>query len=252
MSAAPSPASAADDAVIWHDVECASYDADLPLWRRLAAAAGGAVLELGAGTGRVALDLAARGHRVAALDSDPALVRELARRARERGVDIGVHAGDARAFSLGRRYTLVAAPMQVAQLLGGRDGRAAMLASVGRHLEPGGVLALALANPAEGIPEGDILPPLPDVRERDGWVYSSRPVAVRERPGAIAIDRVRESVSPRGEHRASMATIVLDRVGADEIVAEAVGAGWRERERLRVPDTAAYVGSDVVVLEAAA
>ena len=24
------------EAVIWHDVECAAYDIDLPLWRRLA------------------------------------------------------------------------------------------------------------------------------------------------------------------------------------------------------------------------
>ena len=45
------------DAVVWQDVECASYDADLPLWRELAAAAAGPVLDLGCGTGRVALDL---------------------------------------------------------------------------------------------------------------------------------------------------------------------------------------------------
>ena len=44
--------------VMWHDVECGSYVADLPLWRRLAAEAGGPVLDVGAGTGRVALDLA--------------------------------------------------------------------------------------------------------------------------------------------------------------------------------------------------
>ena len=63
------------DAVIWHDVECGGYEADLGLWRELAAAAGGPVLELGSGTGRVALDLAARGHDVTAVDSDPALIR---------------------------------------------------------------------------------------------------------------------------------------------------------------------------------
>ena len=50
--------STGDDApahVVWHDVECGGYDADLPLWRELAREAGGPVLDVGAGTGRVAL-----------------------------------------------------------------------------------------------------------------------------------------------------------------------------------------------------
>ena len=65
--------------VIWHDVEHGSYDADLPLWRQLADATGGPVLDLGAGTGRVSVDLAAQGHDVVALDSDPELLAELVR-----------------------------------------------------------------------------------------------------------------------------------------------------------------------------
>ena len=48
--------------VAWHEVENGSYDADLFLWRQLADTANGPVLDLGAGTGRVAADLAARGH----------------------------------------------------------------------------------------------------------------------------------------------------------------------------------------------
>ena len=47
--------------VVWHDVECGRYDADLPLWRELAASARRPVLDVGAGTGRVALDLARAG-----------------------------------------------------------------------------------------------------------------------------------------------------------------------------------------------
>ena len=66
-------------AVIWHDVECGAYDADLALWRELAAAAGGPILDVGAGTGRVALDLARHGHEVVALDSDPDAARRAAR-----------------------------------------------------------------------------------------------------------------------------------------------------------------------------
>ena len=69
-------------AVMWHDVECGTYTADLPLWRRLARDSGGPTLDVGAGTGRVALDLARAGERVTALDLDAELLAELARRAR--------------------------------------------------------------------------------------------------------------------------------------------------------------------------
>ena len=67
--------------VIWHDVECGAYDGDLALWRELADGGGGPILDLGCGTGRVALDLARRGHAVHGLDLDPELVAALNARA---------------------------------------------------------------------------------------------------------------------------------------------------------------------------
>jgi SAM-dependent methyltransferase len=238
------------EAVIWHDVECAGYLADLALWRRLAIERPGAVLELGAGTGRVALDLAGRGHEVWTLDSDPALVEGLLNRAGARGLDVQATTGDARGFDLGRRFALVIAPMQVVQLLGGPEGRASMLAAARRHLGPGGVLALALADPLEGVPSDDPLPPLPDVREVEGWVYSSRPVAVRAEGREIVIERVREAVSPRGELDSTDATIRLERVEAAELAEQGLGLGFRALEPRRIDPTDAYVGSTVVLLEA--
>ena len=53
------------DDVIWHDTECGSYAADLPLWRELAAAAPGPVLDVGAGTGVLAIAAARTGSKVA-------------------------------------------------------------------------------------------------------------------------------------------------------------------------------------------
>lgn len=255
MSAAV-PAERLADPAIWHDVECASYDADLPLWRELAeaTAGGAAVLDLGCGTGRVALDLASRGHDVTGLDCEPSFAAALATRARARGLRVRAEVADARSFSLpGQTFALAIAPMQVAQLLGGPDGRAGMLASARRHLSPGGILAVALADPFDGIDDaGEALPPLPDVREEDGWVYSSTPVAVREESEATAIDRLRQAVSPAGDLAESMATILLDRVEADQFEAEASAAGgYRVRERRHAPATTDYVGSIVVVLEAA-
>jgi SAM-dependent methyltransferase len=239
-------------AAIWHDVECASYEADLPLWRELAEAANGPILDLGCGTGRVALDLAARGHDLTGIDSEPSLVATLTARARERGLRVRAGTADARSFELsGQSFALAIAPMQVAQLLGGSEGRAAMLACVRRHLRAGGRLAVALADPLEGVPdEEELAPPLPDVREEEGWVYSSTPVGVREESGATAIDRLRQAVSPSGELDEFVATIVLDSLTPGELESEA-GDGWVVKERRNVPPTTDYVGSVVVVLEAA-
>jgi SAM-dependent methyltransferase len=239
-------------AAIWHDVECASYQADLPLWRELADASRGPVLDLGCGTGRVALDLAARGHDVTGLDSEPAFTRALVARARERALRVRAETADVRSFDLGgRTFALAIAPMQVAQLLGGSEGRARMLACVRRHLRPEGILAVALADPFEAIPaDEDPAPPLPDVREEEGWVYSSTPVDVRQEGSATAIDRLRQAVSPAGELDESLATILLDSVTPEELEAEA--AGYAARERRHVSATTDYVGSVVVMLEASA
>jgi SAM-dependent methyltransferase len=238
------------DAVAWHDVECASYEADLPLWRELADGRAGPVLDLGCGTGRVALDLAGRGHRVVGIDSDAELIRELGHRARQRDLRVDAMVGDVRSFDLGRRFELAIAPMQVAQLLGGADGRRRMLSCVGRHLKPGGLLAAALADPFEGVPVDSALPPMPDVREQDGWVLSSTPVAVRPEPGAVAVERVRQVVSPRGELAESVVTIRLENLDPDLLEREAAEAGFRAIGRRLVPETPDHVGSTVVLLEA--
>jgi SAM-dependent methyltransferase len=245
--------SAVENRVIWHDVECASYSADLGLWRELAGAAGGPVLDLGAGTGRVALDLADHGNDVWALDSDPALVDALAERARERGLRVHAVAADARTFELGPGapgFALAIAPMQVVQLLGNAAGRAAALARVRSVLRPGGIFAAAIADPFEGEAAELIGPPLPDVREQAGWVFQSQPIAVRQVPGGSEIDRVRQAVSPSGELSESFNTIRLDDLAPEELESDARAAGFQVRERRSVPPTGDYVGSTVVMLEA--
>jgi SAM-dependent methyltransferase len=231
-------------AATWHDVEHGSYDADLPLWRELAAASRGPVLDLGAGTGRVAVDLAARGHDVVALDSDPELLAELAARAASVA---GVQA-DARSFALGTRFALIVAPMQLAQILGGHRGRVAMLERVRAHLLPGGLLAAALSDPHDAVPaDGAAAPPLPDLLERDGWVFSSQPLSVRDERGRVVIERRRQAVSPAGELEVEDARIELDVVTVDEFEGEARAAGLEPAGRRTIPETLDHIGSTVVL-----
>lgn len=234
----------------WHDVECAAYGADLPLWRELAEERGGPVLDVGAGTGRVALDLAARGHEVVAVDLEADLVQACGERARSRSLAVTAVVGDARSLALDSRHPLAIFPMQVAQLLGSDQARADMLAALLGLLEPGGLVAVALADPFEGIPADEVLPPLPDVLEMDGWVFSSTPVAVRPLEGSVAIDRHRQSVSPAGELSAEDATILLDTVDPDALAAQGTAAGYTVLPHRSVPETRDYVGSTVVCLEA--
>lgn len=243
-------ASLASDAAAWHDVECASYSADLPVWRELAAEYGAPVLDVGCGTGRVAFELATRGHEVVGVDADPALVTAFNARLRDSDLDAKACVADARALALGRSFPLAILPMQVAQLLGGSDGRMAMLCAVRRHLEPGGVVAVALADPFESVPPGEARPPLPDVLEIDGWVLSSTPVAVRDEADGVAIDRLRQAVSPSGDLTEELATISVDACTPATLEDEGRAVGLTPRPAREVPPTRDYVGSTVVLLEA--
>ncbi|MFI5038715.1 MAG: class I SAM-dependent methyltransferase, partial [Solirubrobacterales bacterium] len=197
--------------VIWHDVECGGYAQDLSLWRSLAAEHGDPVLDVGAGTGRIALDLARRGHEVVALDHDPALVAELTRRAED--LSVTAITADAREFDLGRPFALCIVPMQTIQLLGGADGRRAFLECAKRHLAPGGLLAVAIAPELElfEVVDGG-LTPLPDIREVDGVVYSSLPTAVRADPDGFVLERRRERISVSGSRSVEQDVIRLDRL----------------------------------------
>jgi hypothetical protein len=222
---------AIDHAVVWHDVECGGYGADLPLWEDLAAA----VAWGGAGGADV-------------LDSDPALVGALAERSR--GLAIEPLVGDARELRLDRRFALIAAPMQLVQLMDATE-RARLLGSVEAHLAPGGLAALALMDrtPESWRAGAEHAPPPPDVREREGWIFSSLPVAIERVGGAVVVHRLRQIVSPDGELIEEEHRFRLHELAPDRLEAEARAAGMRALDRREVPQTEDYVGSTVVVLE---
>lgn len=243
-SAPPQPAS-----VAWHDAECGVYAADLPVWERLAhERSGGPVLDLGAGTGRVALHLAARGHDVVAVDTDADLLAALRERAAERSLAIETVVADARELDLGEaRFPLVIAPMQFAHLLGGEAGRARAFGAIARHLEPGGAFALAVLY--EPLPPSGTPAPLPDVREIDGWVHSSLPLEVRVADDAVELDRLRQLVAPDGTLTEEHVTTTLDRLLPSALDGELEAAGLSVIASESIAETNDHVGSLLVVAE---
>ena len=233
--------------VVWHDVECGRYGADLTLWKELAREADGPVLDVGAGTGRVALRLAQEGLDVTALDLDGELLEVLEQRARAAGVEIETVRADAAGFELPPRFALIAVPMQTLQLLPDEAARGRFFASARRALVPGGLVAAAIADELEPFEEQSALP-APDVCEADGLRYLSQPVAVRERPGAVRIERIRQVVSPDGTRTSEDDVIELRTLSADGVAAEAAPHGLSGEPPLEIPATFEHVGSTVVML----
>jgi len=234
--------------VIWHDVECGHYDADVALWRELAAAARGPILDIGAGTGRVTLDLARRGHDVVALDLDPALLTELERRARAEGLDVRTVVADAADFTLEQRgFALIIAPMQTVQLLG-PAGRLGFLRCARMHVAPGGHVAIAIVEAMEAFDDTDDALPLPDQLLIDGTLYFSQPVALRDHGASVVIERVRKIVTTAGHCHASDDILRLDRVAHAQVEAESRAAGLWVLPGRDIGQTEGYVGTTVVML----
>ncbi|MBV9932706.1 MAG: class I SAM-dependent methyltransferase [Actinobacteria bacterium] len=106
---------------------------------RLANATGGPILELGCGTGRLTKPLAALGFDVVGLDNDPEMLEWSA-------PGVTLVEGDMRAFDLGRRFPLVIIPYNSLQLLPPGTERTQCFASIARHLQPDGLLALEVTD----------------------------------------------------------------------------------------------------------
>ncbi len=238
------------DAVIWHDLECGGYREDLAVWLALAAEQGGPILEIGAGTGRVALQLARAGYELLALDLDARLLAELDRRATS--LPLTTIRADARDFSIpDRSFPLIIVPMQTIQLLGGEPGRAAFLQTARRHLRPGGTLAVALTEDLVEFEwqDGDA-EPIPDIVELDGAVYCSQPTAIRRQGAGFVLERARETVHPSGERATTEDRVALDSLSTQRLLREAAIAGLRGLATRQIPPTLEHVGSEVVMLGA--
>jgi SAM-dependent methyltransferase len=158
-----------DDALArLYDLDLSDDPGDLDLYLALAARAGGPILELAVGTGRVAIPLALAGHQVVGIDRDPAMLRRMQRRwAAERpgqrsdavtrsgagaGAEPGARSGGAlelveadilepRPGDLGR-FRLVILALNSLLLFADREQQGQVVRTMGSHLAPGGIAVI--------------------------------------------------------------------------------------------------------------
>jgi SAM-dependent methyltransferase len=257
--------------VVWHDLECGGYRADLSLWRELAEQSRDGdrparILDVGAGTGRVTLDLARAGCSVTALDLDPELLAALRERVGdlrgewtadpqgERIADpqIETVCADARSFELDRReFDLCLVPMQTLQLLRDSVERVAFLRCARAHLRPGGLLACAIVTVLDSFDcaDGDA-GPSPEATWSGETHYSSRATRVNVEERAVVIERERRIARPGIAPEIERNVVELDRIAVSDLEREAMTAGLRPAPAREIAPTNEHVGSTVAISRA--
>src|SRR3954467_5004750 len=119
---------------------------DAAFYRALAQESGGPVLELGCGTGRVLLPIAALGIACVGVDASPAMLAAL--RAKNPPSNLELVEARMETFDLGgRRFRLVTSPFRAFLHLLDVEAQLAAPADLRRHLAPGGAVALDVFDP---------------------------------------------------------------------------------------------------------
>lgn len=130
---------------VLYDLEYAGHVQDIEWYRSLLQRLGGPVLELGVGSGRIALPLLADGHDVVGVDLSQPMLDALQRRL-DAEPDLGgsceLHCADFRELDLERRFPTILLPFNAIHHCTGDADLLRLLAVVRRHLGPRGVFAL--------------------------------------------------------------------------------------------------------------
>jgi SAM-dependent methyltransferase len=134
------PASEYDAIAELYDPWSRTVTEDIDFYVAEARKARGTVVELGVGTGRIAVPVAAAGVPVIGVDSSPRMLEVCRRRAEAEGVEhlLDLRLGDLRDPPVSERVRLVTSPFRAFLHLGTDAERLRALASAHRLLEPGG------------------------------------------------------------------------------------------------------------------
>ena len=130
-----------------YDPWSVSVTEDLGFYLAEARRAGGPIVELGVGTGRIAIPIAADGIRVVGIDSSPGMLEVCRRRAELAGVALDLRLGDLREPPVDEQVPLVICPFRSFLHLRTDADRRRALAAARQLLLPGGRLVFDVFAP---------------------------------------------------------------------------------------------------------
>jgi SAM-dependent methyltransferase len=144
----------ADELARYYDLDMLDVTEDIGMYLELARQVGGPVLELAAGSGRVAIPLARAGYRVVALDRDPAMLRRataawaaIPEAGRAAGGSLELVEADLTVHRTDERFGLVILALNSFMLLDDETARVAALVTMRSHLREGGMAVVDVVNP---------------------------------------------------------------------------------------------------------
>ena len=143
-----------------YDLDLMEDPGDIALYRALARRTGDPIIELAVGSGRVALALAADGHRVVGVDNDPAMLARARARTRDASEQAGkagdislaeadlVDAAELEAVVAGGPYVLAFIALNSILLLASAERQRAAIATMARLLNSGGLAVVDAWQPS--------------------------------------------------------------------------------------------------------
>jgi SAM-dependent methyltransferase len=167
-----------------YDPWSASVVEDVEFYLERARCSGGPVVELGVGTGRLAIPIAADGIEVIGVDSSEGMLAVARERAALAGVEVDLRYGDFRDPPVDGPVPLVTIPFRSLLHMQSDEDRRAVLRAVHRVLEPEGTLVFDVFSPgAEDIAatQGRWLEREPGIFERADWDERRRTLVLRVR-----------------------------------------------------------------------
>ncbi len=129
------------------DVEDNGYREDWALTEQWASRLGGPLLDVGCGTGRVAIHMAKLGYEVTGVDVVPEMIEWGKQKAAKEGASIEWVVADGRDFHLHKQFAFAYMLEHVFQFFLTREDLEGMLGCVREHLQPGGCFLFVTRNP---------------------------------------------------------------------------------------------------------
>jgi ubiquinone/menaquinone biosynthesis C-methylase UbiE len=157
---------------------------DVSFYVEEAVRSGGPVLELGVGTGRIAIPVAAAGIEVIGVDLSAGMLEVARERAELAGVELDLRQGDMRKPPVDSEFPLVLIPFRSMLHMESDADRRTVLQAVTRVLAPGGRFIFDVFAPgAEDIADthGRWLEREPGIWERADWDEETRTLILRVR-----------------------------------------------------------------------